>query len=79
MHEQQWDGDSGDVVRAAHFQDVAQAHDCWVSSREVCRAHVVIHAQVEHYVNLGHVGMTSDVQFTCREKRSSLNEEALHR
>lgn len=77
MHEQQRDGDGGDVVRAAHFQDVTQAHDCRVSSREVCRAHVIVHAQVVHYVNLGQVGMTSDVQFTCREKRSR-NEEHLH-
>lgn len=68
MHEQQRDGDGGDVVRAAHFEDVAQAHDGRVSSREVCRAHVIVHAQMKHYVNLGQVGMTTNVEFTCGRK-----------
>lgn len=67
VHEQQWDGDGGDVVRAANFEDVAEAHDGRVSSREVSRAHVIIHAQMKHYVNLGQVGMTSDVEFACKK------------
>lgn len=70
MHKQQWDGDGGDVVRAAHFQDISEAHDGRVSSCEVGRAHVIIHAQMKHYVNLGQVGMTSDVEFTCRGKKN---------
>lgn len=57
MDQQQRYGDGGDVVGAAHLQDVSQAHDGRVAGRDVARPHVVVHAQVEDGVNLRQVGV----------------------
>ena len=52
MDQQQRDGDGGDVMRAADLQDVSQAHDGRIPSRDVPRTHVVVDAQVEDNVDL---------------------------
>lgn len=62
VDQQQRYGDGGDVVGAAHLQDVPQAHDGRVASRDVPRAHVVVHAQVEDGVHLRQVGVPRDVK-----------------
>lgn len=64
MHQQQWDGDGGDVMGAADLQDVPQAHDGRVPSCDVPRTHVIIHTEVEDNMNLRQVGMARDVEFT---------------
>lgn len=64
VDQQQGDGDGGDVMRAADLQDISQAHDGRVPGRDVPRAHVVVHAQVEHRVDLGQVGVPRDVELT---------------
>lgn len=53
-------------MRAADLEDVAQAHDGRFPGRDVTWAHVVIHTQVEHYVDLRQVGVAGDVEFTWR-------------
>lgn len=35
VDEQQRDGNGGDVVSAAHLEDVSQAHDRWVPGSDV--------------------------------------------
>lgn len=35
VDEQQRDGNGGDVVSAAHLEDVSQAHDGWVPGSDV--------------------------------------------
>lgn len=77
MDQQQRYGDGRDVVGAAHLQDVPQAHDGRVSGRDVPRAHVVVHAQVEDGVHLRQVGVPRDVELTWRERdgRGERSEE----
>lgn len=55
-------------MRAADLEDVAQAHDGGVTRRDVARADVVIHAQVEHHVHLRQVGVACDVELTWGER-----------
>lgn len=64
MHQQQWDGDGGDVMGAADLQDVPQAHDGRVPGCDVPWTYVIIHTEVEDNMNLRQVGMASDVEFT---------------
>lgn len=71
MHQQQWDGDGGDVMGAADLQDVPQAHDGWVPCCDVSRTHIIIHTEVKHNMNLRQVWMACDVEFTWREREHS--------
>lgn len=68
VDQQQRHRDGGDVVGAAHLQDVPQAHDGRVAGRDVARAQVVVHAQVEDHVHLGQVGVARDVELASRER-----------
>lgn len=72
MHQQQWDGDGGDVMGAADLQDVPQAHDGWVPGCDVSWTHIIIHTEVEHNMNLRQVWMACDVEFTWREGEHSI-------
>lgn len=69
VDQQQRYGDGCDVMGAAHLQDVSQAHDGRVSGRDVPRAHVIVHTQVEDGVHLWQVGVPRDVKFTWGGRR----------
>lgn len=64
MDQQQRYGDRGDVMCAAHLQDVSQAHDGGVSGRDVPWTHIVVHTQVEDNVDFGQIGVPRDVKLT---------------
>lgn len=71
MDQQQRYGDGGDVMGAAHLQDVSQAHDGWIPRRDVPWAHVIIHAQVENNVDLRQVRVLRDVKLTFNERKEN--------
>lgn len=73
VDQQQRYGDGGDVVGAADLQDVSQAHDGRISRRDVPRAYVIIHAQVEDDVDLRQVRVPRDVKLTFRDKKEKKN------
>lgn len=54
-------------MSAAHLQDVSQAHDGWVSGRDVPWAHIIVHTQVEDNMHLWQVGVPWDVKLTLWE------------
>ena len=64
MYQQKGNGDGGDVMGTADLENVPQAHDGGISGCDVARAHIVIHTQVEHHMDLRQVGMSGNVEFT---------------
>lgn len=68
MDEQQRDGNGGDVVSAAHLEDVSQAHDGGVPCGDVPRSDVVIHTQMEDGVDLRQVGVPRDIELAFRKR-----------
>lgn len=68
VDEQQRDGNGGDVVSAAHLEDVSQAHDGWVPGSDVPWSDVVIHTQMEDGVDLRQVGVARDIELTFRKR-----------
>lgn len=66
MDQQQRDSDGGDIVCAAHLQDVSQAHDSWVPCCDVPWTDIVIHTQVEDNMDFWQVGVPWNVEFTLR-------------
>lgn len=75
MDQQQRYGDGGDVMGAADLQDVSQAHDGWIPRRDVPRAYVIVHAQVEDNVDLRQVRVSRDVKLPFNEIKEKNREE----
>lgn len=76
MHQQEGDADGGDVVCAADFENVPEAHDGRVAGSDAPRLHIVIHAEMESNVDLRQIGMPRDVKFSCEQQRPSRSANA---
>lgn len=62
MHQQERNAYGGDVMGAAHFEDISQPHDGRVPSSDVPRFDIVVHTKVKSDVDFGEIRMPGDVE-----------------
>lgn len=71
MHQQERDTDCRDVMRAADFENVPEAHDGRVTSSDISWFHVVIHTEMESNMDFWEIGMPCYIEFSCEQQISS--------